>query len=78
MQRIGLVDVIRTRMMVQRNIRLGQRRHGVYKSSIECGIHIVQGEGAMALYKGFVPAFSRMGPWNIVFFLVYEKLKLLT
>ena len=72
------VDVIRTRMMVQRKIRLGQRRHGVYKSSIECGIHIVQREGAMALYKGFVPAFSRMGPWNIVFFLVYEKLKLLT
>ena len=69
------VDVIRTRMMVQRKIRGDKRRNGVYKSSIECGVHIVQKEGASALYKGFVPAFSRMGPWNIVFFLVYEQLK---
>ena len=70
------VDVIRTRMMVQRKIIRGdKRRNGVYKSSIECGVHIVQKEGASALYKGFVPAFSRMGPWNIVFFLVYEQLK---
>ena len=64
-------------MMVQRKLKDHQGRMKVYRSGIECGMHIVKREGAMALYKGFVPAFSRMGPWNIVFFLVYEKLKLI-
>ena len=32
-------------------------------------------EGVLALYKGFFPAFARMGPWNIIFFVVYEKLQ---
>ena len=32
-------------------------------------------EGLLALYKGFFPAFARMGPWNIIFFVVYEKLQ---
>jgi solute carrier family 25 protein 14/30 len=71
------VDVIRTRMMDQRKLKEQKGRVEFYRSSLECGMHIVRREGAMALYKGFVPAFSRMGPWNIVFFLVYEKLKLI-
>ena len=35
----------------------------------------VRSEGPLALYKGFFPAFARMGPWNVIFFLVYEKLQ---
>lgn len=35
----------------------------------------VKYEGVIALYKGFVPTFVRMGPWNIIFFVVYERLK---
>ncbi|KOB73101.1 putative mitochondrial oxoglutarate/malate carrier, partial [Operophtera brumata] len=35
----------------------------------------VRSEGPAALYKGFVPTWLRMGPWNIIFFLTYEQLK---
>jgi len=71
------VDVVRTRMMVQRRQRKagGSSSTPFYTSSLGCALHTVRTEGIQALYKGFVPAFARMGPWNIIFFLVYEKLK---
>merc|ERR1712130_259373 len=71
------VDVVRTRMMVQRRLQ-GGKEEGVrlYKSTIHCAYHTVRGEGPAALYKGFLPSFARMGPWNVIFFLVYERLKL--
>jgi len=71
------VDVVRTRMMVQRRLQ-GGGEEGVrlYKSTIHCAYHTVRGEGPAALYKGFLPSFARMGPWNVIFFLVYERLKL--
>ena len=47
------------------------------RSAFHCGLHTVTTEGFPALYKGFVPAFARMGPWNVIFFIVYEKLKTL-
>ncbi len=47
----------------------------VYKNSLHCFFTTVRTEGFLALYKGFVPSFMRMGPWNIIFFLVYEQLK---
>ena len=92
------VDVIRTRMMIQRNFKddaavdiknstaekvrnvktaplLPHERPQIYTSSIQCALMTVRTKGPMALYKGFVPSFLRMGPWNIIFFLVYEQLK---
>ena len=47
----------------------------VYRSAIHCGLHTIGTEGVTALFKGFVPSFARMGPWNVIFFVVYEKLK---
>ncbi len=47
----------------------------VYRNSLQCAFATVRAEGLGALYKGFVPSFMRMGPWNIIFFLVYEELK---
>ncbi|VVC89204.1 unnamed protein product [Leptidea sinapis] len=38
-------------------------------------IRTVRSEGGSALYKGFVPTWLRMGPWNIIFFITYEQLK---
>ena len=61
------VDVVRTRLMVQRQT--------VYRSALQCGLYTVSTEGVAALYRGLIPAFARMGPWNIIFFIVYEKLK---
>jgi solute carrier family 25 protein 14/30 len=64
------VDVVRTRLMVQR-----RSANTVYKSAVHCGLHTIGTEGVTALFKGFVPSFARMGPWNVIFFVVYEKLK---
>lgn len=47
----------------------------LYKGSIDCGIQTVRNEGFSALYKGFIPTWVRMGPWNIIFFITYEQLK---
>lgn len=72
------IDVIRTRLMDQRKLRSKMPKLGtdrIYRSSMECAVATVRNEGVQALYKGFVPAFTRMGPWNIIFFLVYEQLK---
>ena len=37
----------------------------------------VRYEGCRALYKGFVPTWLRLGPWNIIFFVSFERLKLM-
>lgn len=77
------IDVIRTRLMNQRRIFRSYGATSVthstayFSNSFECLTSILRNEGIMALYKGFVPAFLRMGPWNWTFFLVYEKLKTL-
>lgn len=47
----------------------------LYRGSIDCGIQTVRNEGLLALYKGFIPTWFRMGPWNIIFFITYEQLK---
>ena len=65
-------DVVRTRMMDQRKFKT-EGVH-VYKTAVECFVSTIRNEGPVALWRGFVPAFMRMGPWNIIFFLVYEKL----
>ena len=105
------MDVIRTRMMDQRKLKVDMssknvkdipkmpiiaseeaslgpnksrfnekvRSHtpAIYRSSFQCGYVTIRKEGVSALYRGFIPAFMRMGPWNIIFFLVYEQLKVL-
>lgn len=37
----------------------------------------MRAEGPLALYKGFVPAYARLGPWQLVFFLTFEKINAL-
>ncbi|XP_011299597.1 kidney mitochondrial carrier protein 1 [Fopius arisanus] len=71
------IDVIRTRLMNQRRTRTsnGALCPHIYKGSIDCFIKTCANEGFFALYKGFVPTFLRMGPWNIIFFITYEQLK---
>ena len=69
-------DVIRVRMMDQERLRHPDKSPvRIYKSAGECFSVTIRNEGFPALYRGFVPAFMRMGPWNIIFFLVYERLK---
>lgn len=70
------IDVVRTRLMNQRRIRtVGTLPPHIYSGSIDCFVQTFKTEGFLALYKGFVPTWFRMGPWNIIFFITYEQLK---
>lgn len=71
------LDVIRTRLMNQRKLKdqVANTKERIYKGTVDCFMQTVRNEGFLALYKGFVPTWLRMGPWNIIFFLTYEQLK---
>ncbi|KAK3094376.1 hypothetical protein FSP39_000954 [Pinctada imbricata] len=66
------VDVVKTRLMNQKRLKMpvqggsSSTNPVIYKSSIDCIIQTVRHEGFMALYKGFVPSWVRLGPWNII------------
>ncbi|XP_020953774.1 mitochondrial uncoupling protein 4 isoform X3 [Sus scrofa] len=51
-------DVIKSRIMNQPRDKQG--RGLLYKSSTDCLVQAVQGEGFMSLYKGFLPSWLRM------------------
>lgn len=71
------IDVVRTRLMNQRkpkNVGMLIPMH-IYTGTLDCFIQTFKNEGFWAFYKGFVPAWFRMGPWNIIFFITYEQLK---
>ncbi|XP_045199452.1 kidney mitochondrial carrier protein 1-like [Mercenaria mercenaria] len=78
------VDVVKTRLMNQRKLKASVIINGgvavpaIYTSSLHCLTQTVKTEGVMALYKGFIPNWLRLGPWNIIFFMTYEQLKKLT
>ncbi|XP_039601204.1 kidney mitochondrial carrier protein 1 [Polypterus senegalus] len=67
------IDVVRTRMMNQKAINDGTTF--VYKGTMDCFVQTWKMEGFFALYKGFLPNWLRLGPWNIIFFVTYEQLK---
>ncbi|OCT81334.1 solute carrier family 25 member 27 L homeolog isoform X1 [Xenopus laevis] len=66
-------DVIKTRIMNQPRDKHG--RGLLYKSSTDCLIQAIRGEGFMSLYKGFMPTWMRMAPWSLVFWLTYEQIR---
>lgn len=68
------IDVVKTRMMNQRTVKSTESSTN-YTSSLDCVRRTIRTEGFMALYKGFVPTFVRLTPWNIIFFISFEKLK---
>jgi solute carrier family 25 protein 14/30 len=68
------IDVIKSRMMNQR-VNLGNTQVHIYANSLDCLLITLRTEGPAALYRGFIPAYLRLGPWNIIFFVTYEKLK---
>ncbi|XP_068600605.1 brain mitochondrial carrier protein 1-like [Brachionichthys hirsutus] len=66
------VDVVRTRVMNQRLLSGGP----LYKGTLDGLRQTWTNEGFSALYKGFWPNWLRLGPWNIMFFMTFEQLKL--
>lgn len=62
------MDVVKTRLMNQ------PAKATLYTGMLDCAVKTVRGEGLMALYKGFMPAYARLAPWQLVFFLSFETL----
>ncbi|EFX82458.1 mitochondrial uncoupling protein Bmcp-like [Daphnia pulex] len=81
------IDVVRVRLMNQRRLKSGVRfgfgmssdfslhKSRLYRGTLDCFVQTVRHEGIMALYRGFIPTWLRMGPWNVIFFITYEQLK---
>jgi solute carrier family 25 protein 14/30 len=69
------IDVVKTRMMNQKILKDGSSSVVAYKGSMDCFVRTIRQEGFSALYKGFLPSYLRIAPFNIIFFLTYEKLK---
>lgn len=61
------LDVIKTRIMSAHNAE--SRR------PISLIVHMATTEGIGSFFKGWLPAFIRLGPHTIVTFLVMERLK---
>lgn len=60
-------DVVKSRMM-------NDSSHA-YSSSLHCLRQTWQQEGLSGLYKGFGMTWLRLGPWQVTFWTVYEKLR---
>jgi len=66
-------DLVKARVMNQPHDECG--RALVYKNSIDCLVKTVKNEGFLALYKGFIPCYIRMGPWSLIFWMSYEEIR---
>ena len=54
------------------------RRHVIsnkYNGVVDCLSRTVRTEGAISLMKGFVPVASRIIPFNIVQFMLFEQVR---
>uniref|UniRef100_UPI00398F4B7B mitochondrial uncoupling protein 4 n=1 Tax=Pristiophorus japonicus TaxID=55135 RepID=UPI00398F4B7B len=69
-------DVIKTRIMNQTRDKQGRGLR--YKSTIDCLMQTIQKEGLWSLYKGFLPTWTRMAPWSLTFWLMFEQLRKIT
>jgi len=66
-------DVVKARIMNQPTDSRGKGT--LYRNSFDCLRQTVQGEGFLALYKGFLPCWLRMAPWSLTFWLSYEQIR---
>ncbi|XP_076040968.1 uncoupling protein 4A isoform X3 [Oratosquilla oratoria] len=66
-------DVMKARIMNQPTDE--HSRGLLYRNSLDCLLKTIQNEGFMALYKGFLPCWLRMGPWSLTFWITYEQIR---
>ncbi|KAI8603365.1 mitochondrial carrier domain-containing protein [Dissophora ornata] len=67
------IDTVKVRYMNQQFSATGQG--ALYKSAIDCAIKTVQREGPLALYKGFLMCWLRLGPHTMLSLMIFEKLR---
>ncbi|EEY67662.1 mitochondrial 2-oxoglutarate/malate carrier protein, putative [Phytophthora infestans T30-4] len=60
-------DVVKTRLM--------NMHHNEYKSATDCFVKVVKHEGLRGLYKGWLPAYMRLGPQTLLTFVFLEQLR---
>lgn len=65
-------DVVKTRMM---NQAAWEKDKITYRNTYDCLVKTVRIEGLRALWKGFLPTWARLGPWQFVFWVSYEKFR---
>ncbi|XP_028401390.1 kidney mitochondrial carrier protein 1-like [Dendronephthya gigantea] len=69
------IDVVKTRLMNQRKLKHNEGGAKIYRNSLDCILTTIRTERFFALYRGFIPNFVRLCPWNIVFFMSFEQYK---
>lgn len=62
-------DVVKSRLM---------QDNSPYKGVLDCLHKTVKNEGIKSLYKGFFPIWMRLAPWQLSFWVSYEKLRILS
>jgi len=67
-------DVAKSRIMSQTKLPDGSLP---YTGTLDCWRKVVANEGFLALYKGFIPGWLRLGPWQLVFWCSYEQLRIM-
>lgn len=66
-------DVVKSRVMNQPTDEKGRGLH--YKGTFDCFYKLFREEGFLAMYKGFMPYWLRVGPWAMVFWTVFEQIR---
>ncbi len=61
-------DVVKTRYQSQ------SLSSPIYETARQCLVTIVRNESVLVLFKGFIPMYARLGPWQISFFIMFEFL----
>jgi len=64
-------DVIKTRIQDQSLIEPR------YRGAFDCAVRLFKKEGPVGFYRGLLPRYARLGPWQLIFWGVYEQLSLL-
>ena len=71
----GLVATIVTSPMDVVKTRVMSAAPGTYSSTWDCVMRTLRHEGPTAFMKGFVPAYTRLGPHTILTFIFLEQLR---
>ncbi|KAI8609070.1 hypothetical protein BC830DRAFT_1071315 [Chytriomyces sp. MP71] len=61
------IDVIKSRIMAQKGVE--------YAGTWDCAKQIARKEGFLAFFRGWTPAFARLGPHTILTFMIMEQVK---
>jgi len=65
-------DVIKTRMIAQ-TVKGGDK---IYTGTLDCIMKTCAQDGVRGMYKGFIPTWMRLAPWQMIFFVAFEKITL--